>query len=136
MRRKLLVLTLALSTIALGGCAAFRVMNPFSSVSAADAEWSGVSGLPVSLVSTLLQPGGVPDPRGAAAAAILELSGLPDQLGVLLPLTPAGETTARWVLCTAEWAAKCRAVPINSRVDFAGSPVGPGVLWRPKRLKF
>lgn len=126
------ILFLALASTA---CAGLRAINPFSSVSATDAEWSGVAGAPISVTGSVVASANS-DPRTAAAISLLELGGLQDPLGVLLPVTAPGETSPRWVLCTAQWAAKCRAVPLNAKVDFAGAPIGPGILWRPSRLKF
>ena len=133
--RAALSLVLLLLLPLLTGCATMRAIIP-GGVTAADAEWSGVAGAPISVVGSIASTAKPDDPRIAAAVALLQLAGLQDPLGVLLPVTPPGETAPRWVLCTAEWAAKCQAVPLNAHVEFGGSPIGPGVLWRPSRLKF
>ena len=128
--RKLLPLALCLSllAIAVSGCASLRALVP-GGVAAADAEWDGVAGPVVSIAGSV-------DPRAAQAITVLSLlgqSGQLDQLGLLLPLTVAGETQPRLVLCLGQWAARCRAIPVNSAVHFAGSPVGLA-WWSPKRL--
>ena len=116
-----------LGLVALSGCASLRALVP-GGVTPADAEWSGVkSGQAVSIVGTV-------DPRAGAAAVVLDLLGQADPVGVLLPVTLIGETQPRWVLCTDAFAAKCRAIPLNAKVNFAGQPIGPGVLWKPSRL--
>lgn len=97
-------------------------------VTPADSEWSGIkSGEPVSITASL-------DTRAALLEPVLLLLGQDDPLGVLLPVTLVGETAPRWIVCEKELVAKCRAIPINAQVNFAGSAIGPGILWKPKRL--
>lgn len=121
---------IAVLILSLSGCATLRALIP-GGVTAADAEWSGVkSGPVISVVASLAT-----DPRAQALAQLLALTGQTDPLGVLLPLTVAGETMPRWVFCDSNWSEQCTAIKLNSRVDFAGSPIGPGLLWHPTRLK-
>lgn len=131
MRHRLpaLALALPLAAASLTGCAAnWRAIMP-GGVTAADAEWSGVkTGQTVSIIGSL-------DPRAATVGILLQALGQDDPLGVLLPLTLPGETQPRWVLCEAKLAHECNIIPLNVKVDFAGSPIGPGLLWRPTRLK-
>lgn len=114
----------------LSGCATLRALIP-GGVTAADAEWSGVKSGPVISMTASLSS----DPRAAALATLLASVGQNDPLGVLLPLTVAGETVPRWVFCDQTWAEQCSTIKVNVMVDFAGSPIGPGLLWRPSRLK-
>lgn len=124
----LTLVTFALcSVLFLPGCATFRAVMP-GGVSPSDAEWDGVkTGEVVSIASQL-------DPRAAALETVLGLLGQGTQLGVLMPVTVAGETQPRWILCLGDFTAKCAGIPINSAVHFAGSPIGPGLVWRPSRL--
>lgn len=109
------------------GCASLRALIP-GGVTAADAEWSGIkSGPTVSILASL-------DTRVAALGPLLTLTGQADPVGVLLPVTLVGETAPRWVLCSDKLVVKCNAIPLNARVNFAGLPIGPGILWRPSRL--
>lgn len=109
-------------------CASMRAIFP-GGVTASDAEWSGIkTGPAVSIIGSL-------DSRVAPLAAIAAAFGQNDPIGVLLPLTPAGDTSPRWVICSEKLAAVCNGIPINTRVHFAGQAVGPGVLWRPTRLR-
>lgn len=140
MRRwTLLLRTLAivLFTFALSGCAgttgqALRALIP-GGVSAADAEWTGVkSGEPISLLATVASI--ATDPQTARLLSVaLELSGRADPLGVLMPITPVGSSTVRWVVCTESWAAKCRAIPLNAKVHAAGQVNEVGHL-KPSRI--
>lgn len=93
-------------------------------------EWDGIkSGQPASLTASL-------DPRLEALGALLALTGEADPLGVLLPVTKIGETTPRWVVCSAgKMAEKCRAIPLNAKVHVTGEPSGPmGIFYRASRL--
>lgn len=121
------VVLLALTVLSLSGCATWRALVP-GGVLATDSEWSGIkSGQPVSITASL-------DPRAAPLGPLLALLGQSDPLGVLLPVTLVGETQPRWVVCDTDLAAKCVSIPLNAEVHFAGTPIGPGLLWKPKRL--
>lgn len=123
----LLILALALATT---GCSAFRALNPFDSVSAADAEFTGVkSGPVVGLTPTLA---GALDPRASALADLLGVFGQSDPVGVVMPVNLPGETAPRWILCVDSFKEKCRQIPLNSQIHFAGRPAG--IFWRPSRL--
>lgn len=116
----------------LTGCAAFRALNPFDGVRAADAEFHGTkAGEPISLTATVA---GTLNDRAALAATLLGALGHSDPLGVLLPVAVVGEAQPRYVLCVDAMAEKCRQIPINAEVSFAGRPIGPGLLWKPSRL--
>lgn len=124
---------LVLSGLLLSSCSAFRAIMP-GGVSPSDAEWSGVKTAEVVSVAASL------DPRVSAIESVLDLLGngggnqLTSALGVLMPVGIKGETSPRWVLCVDEFASKCAAIPINSKVNFAGKPLGPGLVWKPSRL--
>ncbi len=133
----LLVLALLLSSCA-SMPSKMRALWP-GGVTAADEEWTGHKSGPV--VSIL----GSADPRAAAASAVVDLLGNPalSILGVLLPVTRVGDLEPRWIWCNGQGIdptdcefcpAYCDAVPMGAEVSFAGSPVGPGILWIPKRL--
>lgn len=121
------VVLLAVLPLLLSGCSALKPLWP-GGVTAADAEWDGVKLTQAIPVSSQL------DPRAGAVAAILQLLGQEDPFGVLLPLTPIGAAQPRWVLCERKLAAKCLAIPLNAEVHFAGSPIGPGLVWLAKDL--
>jgi hypothetical protein len=122
----------ALVVFIASGCSALRVLNPFDSVSAKDAEWSGIkSGEPVSVTASI---GGAVDERAGLLATLLAASGQGDPLGVLMPLLIVGETAPRWVLCDEKLTLKCKQIPLNAEVKFAGRPIGPGLIWKPSRL--
>lgn len=130
--RNLLTFTISLSLFTLlslstMSCASLRALMP-GGVTPSDAEWTGVkSGPPVSVASSL-------DPRAAALDTILGLIGQGNSLGVVMPVLLPGETQPRWILCTGDFTQKCVNIPINTKVKFAGSPIGPGILWKPSRL--
>lgn len=118
--------------VLLSGCAAFRVLNPFDSVSASDAEWDAVkSGEVISLTATIA---GAVDERASLIASILSVLGNSDPLGVLMPVSMVGDPTPRYILCSENFYQKCKQIPLNSKIHFAGKPVGPGLLWKPTRL--
>lgn len=123
-----LAVLLALTTV---GCSAFRALNPFDSVSAADAEFTGVKSGPVVGVTPTLA-GALPDPRASALADLLGAFGQSDPVGVLMPVSLVGETAPRWVLCADRFREKCQQIPVNSVIHFAGRPAG--IFWRPSRL--
>lgn len=114
--------------LAIAGCAAGRAIFPFGSVTAADAEWSGVAGPTVSILGTV-------DPTAARAQEILRLLGLDatSRLGLYLPLTVVGESAPRLVVCLGTWEDRCSAIKEGSLVNFAGYSIG-GDKWAPKRL--
>jgi hypothetical protein len=119
--------TLALACLLLTGCSMLRTLLP-GGPTMADAEWDGVkSGEPMSIIGTL-------DSRAEAATLLLQALGQADPLGVILPVTPIGQSLPRWVLCKDELAAKCRAIPLNAEVHFSGQVIGSGPLWLPTRL--
>jgi hypothetical protein len=126
----LTVCLLLLCCLATSSCATLRTLIP-GGVTASDAEWSGIkSSSHISITGIAAA-----DPRAQAAIGILDILGQSDPLGVLLPVTLVGETVPRWILCEAgPMADKCRQIPLNAKVHFAGSPIGPGLLWRPTRL--
>lgn len=131
----ILIFIALISLIGLSGCAAFRTLIP-GGVTASDAEWSGIkSGEPISIVGSIIAL----DDRAQAVSNLLSMLGQNQQdtlgLGVLLPVVIIGETQPWWILCnTDEMVDKCRRIPINAKVHFAGSPIGPGLLWKPSRL--
>lgn len=121
--------SLLLITLLTTSCAStMRAIIP-GGVSAADAEWTGVKLSPcISIIGSL-------DPRTAGIGLLLQALGQDDPLGNLMPLNLPGETQPRWVLCDAKRAHECNIIPLNVKVSFAGSAIGPGLLWRPTRLK-
>lgn len=124
--RFLLCLVLV-SFVALSGCSMLRTLLP-GGPTLADIEFHGVkSGEPISVIGTL-------DPRAEVAAGVLSLLGQSDPFGVVMPVLLVGQDQPRYILCTEEWVSKCKAIPLNSQVHFAGQPVGSGLLWKPSRL--
>lgn len=116
------------------GCSALRVLNPFDNVHAADAEWDGVkSGEVISLTATLASAVSG-EGRTSVLASILAALGASDPLGVLLPVSIVGDPIPRYILCTEAYYQKCKGIPINAKIHFAGRPLGSGSLWSPSRL--
>lgn len=120
------------------GCSpALRVLNPFDSVTAADAEWKGVKSGEVQSATLFLarldpQVAKLLDTPGFGAI-LAPAIGQRDPIGNMMPVTLVGESIPRWVFCdAATLAKKCSAIPLNAAVSFAGQPVG--AYWRPKRL--
>jgi hypothetical protein len=119
------VITLAVS---LSSCSMFSLLGKSS---LADAQFEGVkSGEVFSVLGSI-------DPRADIASQLLSALGQKDfSLGVVMPVTPIGETTPFFILCTEEFEVKCRNIPLNAKVHFTGSPLGTpgGLLWKPSRL--
>lgn len=133
----LVIFVLTFLLLSSTGCAAWRAVVP-GGVTPADAEFSGVkSGEPISLTAHLAKAVSQTEPRAQNIAnllSVLNIFGVDDPLGVLLPITLVGETNPRFVICERELVVKCKNIPLNAKVNFAGEAVGGGVLWRPKRL--
>lgn len=127
MRKYVSISLLVLLSFIFSGCAALRVLNPFDSVSAQDSEWTGVSGQAVSVLGSL-------DERAATVMQIMTAFGQGDPFGVILPVSLQGSPVQRWILCTDEYTAKCKQIPVNSVIHFAGRPIESGLLWKPTRL--
>jgi hypothetical protein len=127
MKRLVAVLIVVICGLCLSSCSALRTLRP-GGATIADLEFDGVkSAEVVSVIGTI-------DSRVAAVSVLLEALGQADPVGVLMPITPIGSTEVRWVLCAEQWAAKCRAIPLQAKVHFAGQPIGPGLLWKPSRV--
>lgn len=129
-RKVLIAICLTILCLSSVSCATLRTLIP-GGVTASDSEWHGVKSGPHISITGIAAA----DPRAQAAIGILDILGQSDPLGVLLPVTMIGETVPRWVLCEAgTFADKCKQIPLNAKVHFAGNPIGPGLLWRPTRL--
>jgi predicted small secreted protein len=143
MSRKRLILALVLlAAILAAGCTTLhRLTRPlaqagaalFTSAKLADLELVGVKSGPLLPV----QAGPFATSSFLSEEARHELAQLigPAPLGVLLPITPAGETTPWWIFCPAgDLQKRCEQVPANARVTFTGRPLRGSLVLLPTRL--
>jgi hypothetical protein len=124
----------------LSGCAAWsRATRPirqagaaaFTGASVADLSFEGnKTGACVPIQA--IPAGNVSDDT---SRALMEALGA-KPVGCLLPLTRVGETKPWWIFCAAgEMEQNCSSIQLNSRVSFAGQPLGVGGVWIPSRLR-
>lgn len=120
---RLTTLTVLLTILlSLSSCSLLRTVLP-GGPTLANAQWDGVkSGEAISILGTL-------DPRAEATITLLQALGQYDPLGVLIPLTPIGQTLPRWVICKGDMATKCKLIPLQAEVHFSGNVIGSGPLW-------
>lgn len=125
---RLTALLLLLCLLPLTGCSVLQDLIP-GGVTPGDAKFTGVVSGPARPVIGAL------DPRLEIPAQILVALGQVDPLGLLLPVSLAGKTEPRWILCKDEFYERCRIAQVNYVVDFAGRPRdGLGLIWDPSRL--
>lgn len=125
-----LAAALLAAVLLLTGCSALRVMNPFDSVTAADAEWKGIKSGDVKGITPALVSG--VSPESSVWTKLLPLLLDSDPLGVIMPLTMVGHTEPRLVLCLDKYKSKCEQIPLNAEVSFSGKL--DGYIWVPTRL--
>lgn len=130
----LVVLFLTILTT-LSGCGSTGVFRTlFTNVSSSDIEFTAVkSGEPVPLAGSVNSD---LDRLIAVMNAFGADTTIADLLGVVLPVSVIGTNEKRFILCTDEYIAKARLIPMNAKITFSGQPVGPGLLWKPSRLTF
>lgn len=105
----------------------------FTAETVADVELEGSAGQCVPIAASIAGAAS-PDPRAAALLATLGTFG--DPIGCMLQVERVGGGPF-FVLCSAQGGMErtCRALPLNGRVRVSGSPIGPGGVLIPTRVR-